>query len=275
MFRAAMIPIHRGLRRWTFLGGIAATLPGIWQADVIFSCVFDTDQLETLVEAAPQTRCILVSVSTCDPDRMPGLAETAAAKGITLIEMPVSGTSRALAQGTALLLLAGDPAAAERIAPFLDAICTRRLHVGAIGNGNRAKLAINLVLGLNRAALAEGMVFARAIGLDAQDFLDMAQLSAARSDVMAAKGAAMVARDFTPQGRISQSLKDFSLITESAAARGQGLPFAARYLDMMQDAVARGEGDLDNAAVLLPIERAPPARGQSRQSATQPPPEDI
>lgn len=57
-------------------GGIAATLPGIWQADVIFSCVFDTDQLETLVEAAPQTRCILVSVSTCDPDRMPGLAET-------------------------------------------------------------------------------------------------------------------------------------------------------------------------------------------------------
>ncbi len=239
-------------------GGTACSAPEIWQADVVFSCVFDTDQLETLIDAAPMANCTLVSVSTCDPDRMQGLAGRAAAKGITLIEMPVSGTSRALANGSALLLLAGSLDAVARIEPILNAICTRRLHLGAIGNGNRAKLAINLVLGLNRAAMAEGMVFARAMGLDAQDFLDMVQVSAARSDVMAAKGALMVARDFAPQGRIAQSLKDFTLVADSAAARGQGLPFAGRYLEMMHDAVAQGEGDLDNAAILLPIERARP-----------------
>ncbi|MBU2959263.1 NAD(P)-dependent oxidoreductase [Citreicella sp. C3M06] len=239
-------------------GGTACTAPEVWQADVVFSCVFDTDQLERLIDGAPQAGCTLVSLSTCDPDRMQGLADKAAQKGITLIEMPVSGTSRALANGSALLLIAGCKDTAARIDPILSAICANRLHVGGIGNGNRAKLAINLVLGLNRAALAEGMVFANALGLSSQEFLDMARVSAARSDVMDAKGPLMVARDFTPQGRIAQSLKDFTLIAERGAARGQGLPFANRYLEMMRDAVAQGEGDLDNAAVLLPIERARP-----------------
>lgn len=148
--------------------------------------------------------------------------------------------------------------------------------MGAIGNGNRAKLAINLVLGLNRAALAEGMVFAEALGLAPGAFLEMAQLSAARSDVMAAKGMLMVTRDFAPEGRIVQSLKDFTLIADRAGARGQGLPFANCYIDLMHDAVARGEGDLDNSAVLLPIARSRPASGRPETGAASAPqtPED-
>ncbi len=196
-------------------------------------------------------------MSTCDPERMPALAKAAALRGMTLIEAPISGTSTALATGDVVLLVAGDAAVVARIAPVLEAVSRQFLHVGVIGNGNRAKLAINLVLGLNRAALAEGMVFAQALGLDAADFLAMAKASAAYSAVMDSKGQLLVDRDFTPQGRIAQSAKDFNLIRDSAAAAGQGLPFTETYLAMMRDALEQGEGDLDNSAILLPIARTP------------------
>lgn len=239
------------------LGGAVGTSDQIWSADIVFSCVFDTDQLAELITSAPDSHAILVSMSTCDPARMDGLAEEAATRGVTLIEAPISGTSKAFAKGDVLLLVAGDKAAVAQIDPILDTLSRRYLHVGAIGNGNRAKLAINLVLGLNRAALAEGMVFAEALGLQPADFLAMAKASAAYSAVMDSKGQLLVDRDFSPQGRIAQSAKDFNLIRDSAAVAGQGLPFTETYLAMMRDALSQGEGDLDNSAILLPIARTP------------------
>lgn len=239
-------------------GGTEGTPQAVWACDAVVSCVFDTDQLADLIAAAPRTQTPLISMGTCDPERMAPLAEAAITKGITLLEAPISGTSKALATGDVLLLVAGDSATLASLAPFFDAISRQHINVGAIGNGNRAKLAINLVLGLHRAAMAEGMVFAEALGLDAGDFLQMAKASAAYSAVMDTKGQLMVDRDFAPQGRISQSAKDFALIRASAAATGQGLPFTDTYLAMMHDAIAQGEGGLDNSAVLLPIERTKP-----------------
>lgn len=241
----------------TALGGNTGTANEVWASDAVFSCVFDTDQLEGLIATAPDVSTLLISMSTCDPDRMQGLADAAKAKGITLIEAPISGTSKALAAGDVLLLVAGDETAIQRLDPVFNAVSRQYLHVGGTGNGNRAKLAINLVLGLHRAALAEGMVFAEALGLDPADFLAMAKASAAYSAVMDSKGQLLVDRDFAPQGRIVQSAKDFNLIRDSAAAAGQGLPFTETYLTMMRDALAQGEGDLDNTAILLPIARTP------------------
>lgn len=243
----------------TALGGTAASTREVWTAEAVFSCVFDTDQLAELIATAPETDTLLISMSTCDPERMAELSEAAQAKGITLIEAPISGTSKALGAGDVLLLVAGDETAIRRLDPVFKALSRQYIHVGEIGNGNRAKLAINLVLGLHRAALAEGMVYAEALGLDAADFLAMAKASAAYSAVMDSKGQLLVDRDFTPQGRIVQSAKDFNLIRDSAAAQGQGLPFTETYLAMMDDALAQGEGDLDNSAILLPISRTRPS----------------
>lgn len=243
----------------TARGGISAAVPDIWSASAVFSCVFDTDQLADLIETAPETDTLLISMSTCDPERMADLAQAAQAKGITLVEAPISGTSKALGAGDVLLLVAGDDAAVARLDPILDALARQYIHVGDIGNGNRAKLAINLVLGLHRAALAEGMVFAEALGLAPADFLAMAKASAAYSAVMDSKGQLLVDRDFAPQGRIVQSAKDFNLIRDSAHAKGQGLPFTETYLAMMADALAHDEGDLDNSAIVLPIERTRPS----------------
>ncbi|MGJ8595037.1 NAD(P)-dependent oxidoreductase [Sulfitobacter sp.] len=240
----------------TALGGVVQTAYEIWGAGCVFSCVFDTDQLENLIDNAPNTTATLISVSTCDPDRMANLGDVAARKGITLIEAPISGTSKSLATGDVLLMVAGDKTVARELGPVFEAISRAHTHVGALGNGNKAKLAINLVLGLNRAAIAEGIVFAQTLGIAPEDFLSLAKVSAAYSSAMDTKGDLMVNRTFDPQGRIAQSNKDFELIADKAAQTGQGLPFTKTYLDMMQDALAHGEGDLDNSAILLPIERS-------------------
>jgi 3-hydroxyisobutyrate dehydrogenase-like beta-hydroxyacid dehydrogenase len=249
-------PDPTAMERLRAMGGEPMAAGQIWAADCILSAVFSTDQLAGLVAEAPEgTAKPLISLSTCDPSKMPGIAEAASAKGYDLIEAPISGTSADLASGDAILLVAGDVAIAKGLAPIFAALSRAHFHVGGIGNGNRAKLAINLVLGLSRAAVAEGVVFAKAVGLDPADFLELALQSAASSKVMASKGPKMVAREFSPLGRVTQSAKDFGLIYDQAIQAGQGLPMAQRYLEVVGRSIAAGEGDLDNSAVLLEIER--------------------
>lgn len=226
--------------------------------------VFNTDQVETTVDAlvaalpAGKTPLIALCVSTCDPDKISALFARTPADKVRYVEAPVSGTSGQTEQGDALGLIGGDPAAAAECKDVLDAICPRRHHLGAAGNGGRAKLAINLILGVNRAALAEGLVFAQRLGLDPGAFLKVARESAAQSQVMDIKGPKMVNGDYTPHGFITQTRKDFLLMLEQAKERGQGLPLAETYVSIVNGCVAAGEGEFDNSAVIEEIRRRKP-----------------
>ena len=247
-------------------GGTAAASP----AEIARTCrtvviaVFNTDQVEAALEAPGGLLAALpahappltaICVSTCDPDRIAALAQRLPAQRLRFIEMPVSGTSEQTAQGAALGLVGGDPAAAEDVRDVLDALCPRRHHLGAAGNGGRAKLAINLILGINRAALAEGLVFAERMGLDPARLLAVARDSAAYSQIMDVKGKKMIDGDFTPHGKIAQTLKDFSLMLELAERLQQQLPLAATYTDIVEGCMSAGEAELDNAAVIREIRR--------------------
>lgn len=232
--------------------------------NTVIIAVFNTDQVEAALEApdgllaalAPDAPPLTaICVSTCDPDRITALAQRLPAKRLRFIEMPVSGTSDQTARGEALGLVGGDPAAAEAVRDVLDAICPRRHHLGAAGNGGRAKLAINLILGINRAALAEGLVFAERMGLDPARLLAVARDSAAYSQIMDVKGKKMIDGDFAPHGKIAQTLKDFSLMLELAERLRQQLPLAATYTDIVEGCMKQGEAELDNAAVIREIRR--------------------
>lgn len=251
-------PDPAAMDRLQAMGGTPVATQLVWEADCIVSAVFSTDQLGDLITAAPSSKGKrLVSVSTCDPSLMPGLAVAAKDNGYELIESPISGTSADLASGDAILLVAGEKAIADTLSPMFETLSRAHFYVGEMGNGNRAKLAINLILGLSRAAVAEGVVFARAIGLDPDDFLQLALQSAASSKVMASKGPKMVSRDFSALGRITQCSKDADLIHKEAVAAGQGLPMLQKYRELLAASIGNGEGDLDNSAVLLEIERTP------------------
>jgi L-threonate 2-dehydrogenase len=232
----------------------------------IILAVFNTDQVEAVVEghrgmldAAPVAggAPIVICLSTCDPDRLAALGKRMATRGFRLVEAPISGSSRQFANGEGVGLIGGDPATIAEISDVLDVLCPRRHLLGAIGNGSRAKLAVNLVLGLNRAALAEGIVFAERLGLPRTDFLKVARESAAYSQVMDVKGDLMATRSFEqPQSKVDQSLKDFRLMIDQATRQGQALPFAQVYASLLADCVERGEGALDNAIIVEAIARS-------------------
>lgn len=230
--------------------------------DTLVLAVFNTDQVEAVVEGTggvlegmPAPR-VLVCTSTCDPDRLAALAARVRPRGVHLLEVPISGTSRQVAEGDGVGLVGGERAVMEQAAAVLDAICPRRHYLGDAGNGSRAKLAVNLILGLNRAALAEGLVFAERLGLDRSAFLEVARGSAAYSQVMDIKGPLMARKEYRqPQSRVDQSLKDFRLMLEQARAAGQELPFAALYAQMLDDCMEHGEGEWDNAAIAEAIAR--------------------
>jgi 3-hydroxyisobutyrate dehydrogenase-like beta-hydroxyacid dehydrogenase len=177
------------------------------RCDPTVLAVFSTEQVEFVVEhellptlghASGKT---VLCASTCDPDRIAALAERAQARGLRFVETPVSGSSGQVARGEGVGLIGGDAQIIAELDPVLRAMFPSYFHVGMVGDGGRAKLAINLILGLNRLALAEGLVFAQRLGLDAAAFLKVARKSACYSQVMDVKGDKMVRGDFAPQGR--------------------------------------------------------------------------
>ena len=241
-------------------GGLAASLDEVAHCDVVLLAVFDTTQVEDVVQNAllpaltPGMPKTVLVASTCDPDRIAALAARLTPR-LTLIETPVSGSSAQVRNGDGTGLIGGDKDAIDGVADILDALYPKWFIMGAAGNGGRAKLAINHMLGLNRLVLAEGLTFAQALGLEPAAFLDVARQSAAYSQVMDIKGPKMVSGDYTPQGFIHQSLKDFRLILEQGARRGQDLPLAALNADVLAACVSHGEGERDNAAVIEEMRR--------------------
>jgi len=247
------------------LGARAAASAGevARQCELIVLCVFTTEQVEQVIEgkggiaeAAASTARVVICTSTCDPDRLAALAPRVERRGVRFLEVPISGTSRQVAEGHGVGLIGGDRAVMEGASPVLDAICPRRFHVGAVGNGSRTKLAVNLILGLNRAAMAEGFAFAERLGLDTVSFLEVAKASACHSQVMDVKGHMMARREFDKvQGRVDQTLKDFRLMLDQGRKAGQALPFATVYVHMLEDCVRHGEAAWDNAAILEAVRR--------------------
>jgi len=231
------------------------------RCDPIVLAVFSTDQVEDVIErellpaAGDGSAKIVLCASTCDPERIARLAQRVGKRGLRLLETPVSGASGQVARGEGVGLIGGDPQVVSAVEPVLRALFATYFHMGKIGDGGRAKLAINLILGLNRLAVAEGLVFAERLGLDAEAFLKVARSSAAYSQVMDIKGSKMIRGEFGAEGRVTQHLKDVHLMLEQAERVKQRLPLLEIHADVLEACVRQGEGDLDNSAVIKEIRR--------------------
>jgi 3-hydroxyisobutyrate dehydrogenase-like beta-hydroxyacid dehydrogenase len=244
--------------------GVASIAEVARAANPIVLAVFDTDQVEEVVEKGilpalgPHGRepgKIVMCASTCDPDRVAALAERVAPQGLRFLETPVSGTSEQVREGDGVGLIGGDKTIAAEVDDVLQAMFPKRFHVGAAGDGGRTKLAVNLILGLNRLALAEGLVFATRLGLEPHAFLKVARESASYSQVMDTKGRKMIESDFRAQGRARQHLKDVHLMLDQAKKVGQPLPLLEVHCDVLESCVRAGESELDNSVVVAEIRR--------------------
>ncbi len=195
--------------------------------------------------------CVWIDLTTCAPREACSLASLGATAHVSVLDAPISGGSALVRRGGALVLVGGEEGAFASVRTLLGDLSSRVRYLGPSGSGATAKLVSNLVLGLNRLALAEGLALAESTGLDATEMLTLLQESAAYSRVMDVKGARMAERRFEePEARLRQHLKDVELILALGQEHEQALPVSSLHAELLREAVRCGRGDLDNAAVI-------------------------
>ncbi len=204
---------------------------------------------------APNTPAYIIDTTTGDPTETAELAARLNEKGIAYLDATISGASSQIRNGQALFMVGGDRKIFGAVEPVLRLFSDRVFYVGPSGSGAKSKLATNLILGLNRLVLAEGLVFAENLGLDLRTFMEILRVSPAYSGAVDVKGEKLLRNDFTPDSRIRQHFKDVTLILKYADESGQDLPLSRVHLDILTQTIAAGEGDLDTCAVIKEIRR--------------------
>jgi 3-hydroxyisobutyrate dehydrogenase-like beta-hydroxyacid dehydrogenase len=193
---------------------------------------------------------IVVDTTTGDPDRTAALGQRLQAASVDYVDATIAGSSRQVRAGTAVVMAGGDAPTVRRCESLFRLFASQWVHVGPWGSGARMKLVVNLVLGLNRAALAEGLAFARATGLEPAGALDVLMAGPAYSRAMDTKGPKMISGDFTPEARLSQHHKDVRLILAAAERAGIELPMSEVHDRLLTVLEGQGMGDLDNSAII-------------------------
>lgn len=222
----------------------------------------ETRQVLDAARSALRKGQIILDTTTGDPESSLAIARELAARHLHYLDATISGNSEQLRRGETLWMVGGDRAAFDQCEDLFRRLGGKVVYTGESGSGSRMKLVTNLVLGINRAALAEGLAFAGALGLDARQTLDILRASMAYSRVMDSKGEKMIRGDFEPQARLSQHLKDVRLILDAAAQAGQPLLLTQAHRELLERAELLGLGRLDNSSILKAIESQ---RGQKAQ----------
>jgi 3-hydroxyisobutyrate dehydrogenase-like beta-hydroxyacid dehydrogenase len=225
-------------------------------ASAVMTCLMTADIVrEALLGPAGALEAVAAGVvaidnSTIHPDASAALAAELGRRGIAMLDAPVGGSSGQARRREAPVVVGGDPEVFARCRPILDAIAQRVHHVGPNGSGARAKLVINLVLGLNRLALAEGLLFGLRQGLDGKTLLAVLKDSAAYSRAMDIKGERMLEGNFEPEGKLAQHLKDVELMLEVGHAAGAPLLATALHRQLLIAGVAAGLSERDNSSII-------------------------
>lgn len=194
---------------------------------------------------------ILIDTTTGAPEQSAEMSTQLASLGLKYLDAPISGSSEQTRRGEATVMVGGEREAFEACNDLWPMLGANTYHVGASGSAAKMKLISNLVLGLNRAALAEALVFAQGIGVDPASALEVLRGSMAYSRAMDVKGQKMLDEDFTVQARLSQHLKDVRLILAS----GVTLPLSETHRQLLEQAEAMGLGEADNCAIIKAIQQ--------------------
>lgn len=193
---------------------------------------------------------IILDTTTGDPHAMDAIGQELAQRGAGYVAAMVAGSSAQVRQGDVVVILGGEERHVLDCENLIQAFAREWFYVGPWSAAVRMKLIVNLVLGLNRAVLAEGLAFASACGIDPAPALTVLMAGPAFSRVMETKGRKMVERDFALQARLAQHLKDVRLILQEGATSGARLPLSKLHESLLAELVAAGLGESDNSAIL-------------------------
>ncbi len=194
---------------------------------------------------------ILIDTTTADPVMSAELAARLRAKGIDMLDATISGTSKMCAEKDVTFMVGGNEDAFKASEPLLSVLGKEIFYLGKNGSGASAKLIVNLVLGLNRMVLAEGLCLAEKAGMDPHRTLDLLKKSAAYSKAMDMKGLKMIEKDFLPpEGKLAFHLKDVRLMLDFGQRLHVPLILSSLHAQALTAEVAKGRGEWDNSAII-------------------------
>ena len=227
------------------------------RASVIFLCVGDSESVcqvteSLLVEVRPGA--VVVDCTTISPSVSRKIAQQFAARGVSYLDAPCSGSKTGATNATLTFMVGGDPEVFERVRPYLLAMGKNIFCLGGPGMGLQAKLTQNLVGALIFQAMAEGFVLARKAGLAPSRVLEVLQASVARAPLIDAKLPLVLARRFEPHFSLKWMYKDLGLMLESGRDLGVPLPATALVHELFGASVAMGHGEEDFAAAITLLE---------------------
>lgn len=209
---------------------------------------------EAMAGLAPAAGTVVLDTSTSEPATSQVLAARAASEGWTFLDAPVSGGPAGARGGTMTMLLGGDEAAAARLAPLLDRLTAKRVHVGGPGAGHAAKIANNMLCAANLALVAEAVRIGEAAGVAPEKLLEGVNAGSGRSAVSEVNFPRWVLSGAYDSGfTMGLMRKDVRLAEALAEAAGLPLPAFAGIARLWAESAADLPDDADfNAIARLP-----------------------
>ncbi len=199
---------------------------------------------------APCAGKILVDMSSISPLVSKEIASKAEAAGMRMLDAPVSGGEPKAINGTLAIMVGGDADIFALVQPLLLSMGSSAVHVGEIGSGNVTKLANQIIVALNIAAMSEAMVLATKSGVDPEKVFQAIRGGLAGSTVLDAKMPMVLHRNFKPGFRIELHIKDLMNAMDTAHGIGVPLPLTSQVLEMMQALKVEGRAGEDHSALI-------------------------
>jgi 3-hydroxyisobutyrate dehydrogenase-like beta-hydroxyacid dehydrogenase len=233
-------------------------------AEAVLTCVSDTPDLESVlfgpdgVASGLASGGIVVDCSTVSPSATAEFAEGLRARGIGLVDAPVSGGSEGAEHGTLTIFVGGEPGDVDRARPILEAIGKRITHLGPSGAGQMAKAVNQVMIAGTYATVGEGVALAQAAGLPLPELLEALAGGAAASWVLANRAENMV-EDRYPLGfKLALHRKDVAIALAEAGRLGLDLQVSEQVLHEEDELMEQGYGDEDVSALARRAKRRAP-----------------
>jgi len=230
------------------------------QSDVIVTMLPDGPDVEAAVlgvggilEGA-KAGSVVVDMSSISPIVAQKVAAACEAKGVDFVDAPVSGGEPKAIEGTLAIMVGGKPEVFERVRPMLEKLGSTVTLTGAVGAGNVTKLANQIMVACNIAAMGEALVLATKAGLDPEVVFNAVKGGLAGSTVLNAKAPMVIARNFKPGFRIRLHQKDLRNALLAAESLKVSLPMTSMVQQTLIALMNEGKGDLDHSAIVNFVE---------------------
>jgi 2-hydroxy-3-oxopropionate reductase len=251
-------------------GGTPAEIAG--QVDLVITMLPNSPQVRDValghdgLIAGARPGLVYVDMSSIAPLASREIAAALAEHGVAMLDAPVSGGEPKAVDGTLSIMVGGDEATFDQAEPVLRAMGTAVVHVGEIGAGNIAKLANQVVVALNIAAISEAFVLSQKAGVPPEAVFAAIRGGLAGSTVLEAKAPMMLDHNFKPGFRIDLHIKDLTNALETSHEVGAPLPLTASVLEMLTALKAGGHEKEDHSGLLQHYEQLASTRLERKQS---------